>query len=224
MRCPWEPEFVAHVTSSMAVGSPGPAAYHIKRSMKKKDGGIKIKGRHTPKQQRVDAPFYNIPSTIGKGPGIKMHGRSEPKRRWEAPGPNYVPPSFGSEARKVGIAKPMKYDTRGGFKKRNPDETPGPGPAAAMLRDKSFDADGTRGVSIQGHHDFKHTPSISPGPGAYAPKYDSVLPAAPKVQVGVRPKEKPAKPSPGYRNTRPAAGAGPKWSIAPRANDEVRVV
>lgn len=84
--------------------------------------------------------------------------------------------SLGSEARKVGIAKPMKYDTRGGFKKRNPDETPGPGPAAAMLRDKTFDGDGKRGVSIQGSHDFRYAPSISPGPGAYAPNYDSVLP------------------------------------------------
>jgi hypothetical protein len=92
-----------------------------------------------------------------------------------------------------------------------------------MLREHSFDADGKVGFTITGFHDFDYDTSISPGPGRYLPKFQAVLPAAPKIVFRDRPKEKDPQSTPGYRELGSTLG-GPKWTVKARAGDQIEVI
>ena len=229
-------ECIAHIPKSMANLSPGPAYYNIKRKFNGKQcPPIKFKGRHSINSSYVDAPYYNLPSTIGKVAPIKLHGRSEVKSSYSTPGPTYMPPTFGSDARKIGMRAPVSF-----LKKRQPknvgkngagtslamrssDETPGPGPGVYVLRDHSFDGNGKAGYSIKGCHDFHYLNSISPGPAAYNPKFAAVLPSAPKVGFHDRPKDKEAPITPGYRELGSTL-TGPSFTMKARAEDDINII
>jgi hypothetical protein len=236
----WERgECIAHIPKSMATNSPGPAYYHVSRRFKKRSPVILMKGRHDLPPDRIDAPYYNFPSLIGKVTKVGLHGRAEVRPHWEPPGPNYMPPKFGSDAHKIAIAPPSVGGgtTRGAGggkegqagaatslgRRRNPDETPGPGPAASMLREHSFDADGRVGYTIKGFHDFNYDNTISPGPGKYMPRFQAVLPAAPKIAFHDRPKQKDPQSTPGYRELGSTL-SGPKWTMKARAGDQIEVI
>lgn len=230
-------ECIAHITESVKTKSPGPAAYKIKRSMKKDVPPIKMKGRHSLQQDINKAPYYNVGSSFGKTTPIKMHGRTPMKEREVTPGPSYVPPPFGSTSRKVGFAShsvsyPRPKTTGGGRgddggtrlgKRRNKDATPGPGPGAYSTRCKDFDEEGKKGIAISGSHNFSFGSGASPGPAAYKPKYDKILPAAPKYGFHDRPKTSQPESTPGYRNLGSTLG-GPRYSMKARANDDICII
>lgn len=229
-------ECIAHVSKSMATLSPGPAYYNIKRKFNGKQcPPIKFKGRHSLNSNMVDAPFYNLPSTIGKVAPITLHGKTEVKSSYSTPGPTYLPPTFGSDARKIGMRPPIsslkkrypKNEGKGGsatsLSMRSSDATPGPGPGIYMLRDHSFDATGKAGYSMKGCHDFHYANSISPGPCAYKPKYNSVLPSAPKIGFHDRPKDKGPPITPGYRDLGSTL-TGPSFTMKARAEDDINII
>ncbi|KAH0795980.1 hypothetical protein GPJ56_000048 [Histomonas meleagridis] len=237
---PWERECIAHRSTSMRNQTPGPAYYNVKRKFKKQCPAIKIKGRHFEKQDVNKAPYYNIPSSFGKVAKIGMHTRTEIKPGFQPPGPSYIPPPFGSDARKISMTPTVtkkRYQiprnssmTKAEIAKieaeessRVPNGTPGPGPGAYSTRDHTFDANGKRGCSIIGHHDFNFDQTCSPGPGRYAPRYDAVLPQAPKVKFHNRPKEREKEPGVGYRNLGSTL-SGPKFTMKARANDDIVIV
>jgi hypothetical protein len=76
---------------------------------------------------------------------------------------------------------------------------------------------------IKGTHEFGPTSASTPGPGAYRPQYERILPAAPKYGMHVRTKLPEREQTPGYRNIGSTLG-GPRWSMKSRADDEVMVV
>lgn len=219
-------EYIAHVSKRNASLSPGPAHYNVNYSFMDKKPAIVMRGRHSQKIEHMNPPLYNPPSTFGKVTGITLHGRTETKRKWETPGPTFIPPSFGSGCRTVAIAPLPKNDgaKTSLARRRNPDETPGPGPAASVLRDSAFDANGKVGYTIKGCHNFEYAKTVSPGPGAYMPKFAAVLPSAPKIGFHNRPEEKPTAETPGYRNLGSTLGEGPKWTMKARATDDISVV
>ncbi|OHS95425.1 hypothetical protein TRFO_10588 [Tritrichomonas foetus] len=232
---PWErAECIAHIPKSMANASPGPAHYNVKRKFNGKQcPPIKMKGRHSITSHLVDAPYYNLPSTIGKVTAIGLHGRTELRASAETPGPTYIPPSFGSGARKISFPAPQsslkkrvpKSDGAASSlsRRRNPDETPGPGPGTYVIRDKSFEANGKMGYTIKGSHDFHYANTSSPGPGAYAPKFTAVLPSVPKIGFHDRPKEKDPAVTPGYRELGSTL-TGPSFTMKARATDDINVI
>jgi hypothetical protein len=225
-------ECIAHISKSMANNSPGPAYYTIDRSFEGKVPVILMKGRTFVTPDRLDVPYRNLPSLIGKVTRVGLHGRTELKNGFNPPGPNYDPPRFGRDGHKIAIAPPGvptgKVRTVEGVQtalggRRDPDATVGPGPSKYSLRSHDFDADGHTGCTIKGFHDFSYANTISPGPGAYRPHFNAVLPAAPKYGFHDRPKERGAPQTPGYRNIGSTLG-GHKYTMKARATDEISVI
>jgi hypothetical protein len=226
-------ECIAHVSKSMANQSPGPAFYNVNRSFEGGCPTILMKGRRSLPSGFTDVQLYNLPTTIGKVTGITLHGRTEIRPTFHTPGPSYLPPRFGSNARMCGFP-PISYGAkpRGGKdggqsalgRPKNPSATIGPGPAAFVLRDKSFDATGNIGYTIKGCHDFQIGGTESPGPGAYAPKFNAVLKTGPKIAFHSRTALKGPPETPGYRGIGSSVGEGPKFTMKARANDEIQVI
>lgn len=227
-------ECIAHITPSVTkYASPGPAYYNVPRKFSNQCPPIKMKGRHKLEQEPNKAPYYNIPSSLGKVPKVTLHGRTDEKNKFVVPGPTYVPPKFGADAYKIGIAPPRKRPDKNRkckgedgkmtpLGRRNPDATPGPGPAF-NIRGHDFDANGRAGTAIKGHHDFKYDQTVSPGPARYKPRYDKVLPQAPKIGFHDRPKAKEPEVTAGYRNIGSTLG-GYKYSMKARADDDINII
>lgn len=234
-RVPWEKEYIGHMSRRLrAMASPGPAAYDIDRELKGAVPVIKMKGRHDLPKDKTDVPYYNTRTSIDKVTPIKMHGRTKMHQPEATPGPTYIPPAFGSDARKVGFAAPdfgkkprassARRKTRASGtalgRRGASDETPGPGPGAYSTRGRDFEARGTKGVQIKGSHDLRLANTESPGPGTYVPQYDKVMPSAPKYGIRGRAKEKRQDVTPGYRNLGSTL-SGPRYSMKARATDDI---
>ncbi|OHS94376.1 hypothetical protein TRFO_39440 [Tritrichomonas foetus] len=227
-------ECIAHISESLKNRSPGPAAYAVPRKFKGQCPPIKMRGRHKLEQEPNKAPYYNIPSSLGKVPKVNMHTRTEEKNKFVPPGPSYMPPKFGADAHKIGIAPPRTPPDKNRLVKgdngkmtplgrRNPDATPGPGPGTYSTRAHEFDGNGRCGTAIIGHHDFNYAKNISPGPAAYKPRYDKVLPSSPKVNFHYRPKAKETPITAGYRDLGSTLG-GYKYSMKARAKDDINII
>jgi hypothetical protein len=149
-----------------------------------------------------------------------------------------MPPSFGSGARKSGFAGPSfglpdsSAHRKGADARSTPtplgmrrsgDETPGPGPGRYLTRGAEFDGDGHAGVQMKGNHDFGFGNPGTPGPGAYRPRFEKVLPNPPKYSLHTRTKLPGRETTPGYRNIGSSLG-GPRFSMKARADDEIAVV
>jgi hypothetical protein len=227
-------ECIAHVSKSMSNPSPGPAFYHVTQTLEGACPPIFMKGRHSLPSSYTDVQLYNLPTTIGRVPRVSLHGRTDIKTKFQTPGPSYCPPSFGSGARKCSFPpvtfgiKPHGAEGKagsvlGGIK--DPSATPGPGPAAFLLRDKSFDANGQVGYTIKGCHALDLGPNEAPGPGAYAPRFNAVMKTAPKIAFHDRSPLKGAPETPGYRAFPSSLGEGsPKYTMKARATDEIKVI
>jgi hypothetical protein len=229
-------ECIAHMTKSVVEGrSPGPAAYRVRRHMDKPETPtITMRVRTNIPEEHNEAPYYKVPSSFGKVTSVKMHARCDPGRRDATPGPSYMPPPFGSGAHKKGFAAPghgtgaasarrARSDQTPLGRRRGPDETPGPGPGAYSTRTRDFQADGQRGPRFKAAHDLRWADPETPGPAAYKPKHEKVLPAAPRYTMHVRTKLRGREDTPGYRNIGSTL-AGPKWTMKARAADEVMVI
>ena len=225
-----EKQYIAHSTSSIRkYKSPGPAAYDIRETIGDVTA-IKMKGRPKTKVDVTNAPYLNIPSSFGKVPAIKIGPVTERRNHESTPGPTYIPPPFGSDAKKISFSK-IDGNTKSksqlsARRKRNKDETPGPGPAAYYTRDVTFDpTKNKRGIKMKGHHEFSYNTGCSPGPATYKIKttYDSTKPTAPKPAMHSRPKTREVESSAGYRNLGSTL-SGPKFTMKARADDEIFLV
>jgi hypothetical protein len=228
-------EVIAHV--GRAGRSPGPAAYHVKRSLDAPETPvIRMRGRPSTSIEVNRAPYYNLRSSIGTATPITLHGRPRERAPEVFPGISYMPPAFGSAARKIGFAGPSFGLPEGSSrratarstptplgKRRNPDETPGPGPGRYVTRGSDFDSGGKRGVQMKGDHEFDWGDPHTPGPAAYRPRSEKVLPAAPKYGLHGRTKLPEREPTPGYRDIGSSLG-GPRYTMKGRADDEVQIV
>ena len=166
----------ARVTSSMAA-TPGPGAYQPTFSDKPKAPSYTIKLKHNRDPRPEGAQYYNIPSTVGQGPRYSLGSRHETRAAETTPGPSYVPPPLGSDAKKTSLS--FRHSQA-----RDPmADTPGPG---AYNISAKFANDAPK-ASFHGRNDDKFVyGSQSPGPGAYLPNYDATKKRAPSATMHVR--------------------------------------
>lgn len=225
------PQLIAHTSSySRANASPGPGAYNIRREFGADTPAIRFHTKTTAAVRPSTAPYYNLGTTIGKCPKVHMHTKSRAKEIDRMTGPNYVPPKFGRDCKKVKISPPEETTLPRGrsanskrVPRRNRCETPGPGPGTYNTRTDDFERPGRRGSRISGEHNFGFDYANSPGPAAYKPRYESVLSTAPKPVMHIRPKQKDPESTPGYRNLGSTL-AGSRFSMKRREEDTVYVV
>ena len=207
---------IAHVSKRQG-SSPGPAAYNISSSLECPP--IKMRGRSTKREESDTRTMLNLPSTIGNVPKITLAGRTEGGRdKFVTPGPTYIPKTFGYGAR---------YSTFGnlpGIKSKPPSRMTmnpsfSPGPAAYNTYDHTFDGKGDKGIKMKGAHNFDYGNQHIPGPGRYAPRYNSVLATAPKPVFHIRPKEKEPDPGVGFKDLGSTLG-GPAFTMKARRDDD----
>ena len=210
-----EKDLIIHVTGNNNIG-PGPGAYNIASSLNRPC--ILMKGRTSLRDRVIDVPFYRLPTTVGNVTKISLGGRTKiPGAGSFTPGPTYVPPKLGSNARKTSFGSPPKTKISSAL---STFATPGPGPAAYSIRDNSFDGDGKRGVSISGAHNLMYANTISPGPAAYKPKFAAVMKKAPLIQFHTKPSQRIAQSDVPYRNLGSTLG-GPKFTMKARRDDKI---
>lgn len=211
---------IAH-QSKRQTATPGPAAYDI--STKLETTPIKMKGRKQEKVVYDDVRLVNLPSSFGKVPKITISGRSPGiTDKFVTPGPNYMPPAFGTGSRH------HQFGTHNGIKTRPKTAldramTPGPGPAGYDVKEHTFDANGKKGIKMKGFHNFNYAETASPGPGAYHPRYESVLATAPKPVFHIRPKAKDPEPGVGYKELGSTL-TGPAYTMKRRATDDINLI
>jgi hypothetical protein len=229
-----ERDCIAHITESVRKwASPGPAHYHIKRRFKKNCPPIIMRSRHEERLERLDPSYVYLKGHTGRVPKVHLHYRADVAEKFFPPGPNYMPPPFGSDGHRIGFprakttavprpstARPLSAQTPIGIC-RHPEETPGPGPGTYSTRLHDFE-DEKRGQSIIGVHDFDYDKIHTPGPAAYRPRYEKILPQSPRYTIKHMPKKKPPKATAEYRQMKSTL-AGYRYSMKARPTDEVEV-
>jgi hypothetical protein len=230
-----EKDCIAHITESVRKwASPGPAHYHIKRRFKNNCPPILMRSRHPDHIERLDPALVNLKGHFGRVPKVHLHYRTDTQDKFIPPGPNYMPPAFGVEGHKVGFpravttavprpstSRPLSALTPLGLAS-SPEHTPGPGPGKYSTRWQEFDGDGKNGQSIIGEHDFEYDKIHSPGPAAYRPRYEKILPVSARYTIKHQPKAREPKVTGEYRALKSTL-AGYKYSMKARPTDEVEV-
>ena len=167
---------VARVTSS-STSTPGPGAYNPTLSTKPKAPSFTLKGRNEVHDHYLNAPYRALPSSIGQGPKISLASRHAERDYEQTPGPSYVPPPLGSDAKKSTMS--FRHQEARSLSADNP------GPGAYSIEPK-FAKDAVK-YTLHGRTNDNFTfGSQSPGPAAYAPDYMAVKKRAPSATLHVR--------------------------------------
>jgi len=170
-----------HIRSQTSLSNtvtPGPGQYEP--TINKSTPSFTIKSRHETELRPISAPYILLPSTIGTGPKPKLASRHFLKDTKNTPGPNYVPPSLGSEGKKIAFG--VKHIQNKGSQHDNPG--PGAYDVPPMFSKQSLKS------TLHGRTYINNNESISPGPASYMPNIDAVKPKAPASSMHIRPKEK----------------------------------
>ena len=203
-------ELLARVTSHDAA-SPGPAAYQTDYKIGSESPSFTIKGRHETISRPVTAPYRALPSTIGQGPKFTMTSRHKDRDISTTPGPNYEPPAFGSDAKKIS----MSYR----HSEVRDSRADNPGPGAYDVQPK-FAKEATA-YTLKGRTKNQwESESISPGPAAYSPDYSKVRKSAPSPTMHIRPQQRTVEETPGYVDLGSTL-SGPKYTIGNRETLDV---
>lgn len=183
--------------------NPGPGAYETRGKL----GGPSwtMKGRHEQATRPITAPYRSLPSTVGSGPKISLASRHKERTGDDTPGPSYIPPGIGSDARKSTMASrhtPLRSSMA---------DTPGPG---AYTIEAKFANDAPK-ATLHGRTGTNDASTASPGPGAYMPNMDAVKRRAPSASMHIRTKLHQPEDTPGYYNIGSTL-QGPKFTIGRR--------
>ena len=172
--------------SSHEVSSPGPGAYQIPSEFGKK--AAHIYRQYEKVNHNLDPEIVALPSTIGTGPKYHFGARHYQKDTENTPGPNYVPPSFGS-------GKPaLHFHSKGiAYKDRVPI---GPGPGSYNSLQKSY----SPRFTMKSREVPKEPGPDGPGPGLYFPNYSYLEPhsSTPHMTKGETRDFKEQTPGPNY--------------------------
>ncbi|KAH0785052.1 hypothetical protein GPJ56_010998 [Histomonas meleagridis] len=165
--------------------TPGPGAYSPPSDFGKAPS-YTIKHRYKEKFEVNQAPYQALPTTIGTGQKHSISIRTKERDFVSSPGPNYLPPKFGSEGHSSAFHFRGKTD--------EPPESIGPGPGKYDTR-KKFDG---HKYTIKSRN-FANDEKMLDGPGAgkYAPDYDKVMKRSIQTSIGHRYKERPKAVTPG---------------------------
>ncbi|EAX93870.1 hypothetical protein TVAG_439730 [Trichomonas vaginalis G3] len=177
---------IIHATST-ALQTPGPGAYVPPSTFGNESPKYTIRHRLKNKENVTGIPYQAIPSEFGTGHKYTFGIRPKEKEREQSPGPNYVPPQFGSDAPKTTwhprtVSKEMAQSTPGPLTYDDPTKKSSP---KFTMKARKFTRD-------EGVID-------SPGPAAYMPNYSVVLPSARRNTIHSRspdPKNKFVTPGP----------------------------
>ena len=204
------PCFHARTPESRTFSGPGPAAYETQTQIGADSRKYSMRSRIDTKKNTLDIPYNDVPSTFGSGPKATLHGRTESRKVETTPGPNYMPPSFGSDTRKY------SFGNRRDISKRATSAlTPGPGEyqiPSYMGQGKKF--------SLKGREKMPESKDQNPGPANYTPEYDKLL-AGRKTEIGRRFHEKKQQPMGKYYML-PEPDRGPAYTIGRRDNLDVQ--
>ena len=198
------PTLHMRVSYSNAHATPGPGAYSPE-NYRNKGPSFTMKGRHDSPQRTDSAPYRSLPSTVGQGPKISLSSRHTQRGIGDSPGPNYVPPPLGSDARKMSMSYRHLND-------RDPYRD-NPGPGAYNVQPK-FANDAPKATMHQRTR-LNEPGSASPGPGAYKPDYNATKRRAPAASMHVRTKLPGPEQTPGYYYKGSTLG-GPRFTIGRR--------
>ena len=180
-------ETIIHITSKNEK-SPGPQEYVPQTMFGNSAPKYTIARRIEDKPDKNMSPeLHMLKSTVGDGPKYSFQGRPKTPKKDNSPGPNYMPPAFGSDSQK---------STFHGYVKEKPigSDAPGPGQYAVpstIGQGKKF--------SMKGRIYPPDGPeSSSPGPSMYSPNYEAAMPGIRHTHIGSRPQDrKPKDPGPG---------------------------
>ena len=160
-----------------------------------------IRGRIDVKTERPDPEILTLKSPFGQSRASTMHSKSRDRDYTQSPGPFYMPPPFGSDARKSTLKSRITT------KRHTEREPPGPG------KYNPVPVTTTRSYSIASKADVpKPGPPDTPGPGAYSPDYDVEMKSSVKTVILGRHDPKDDGPGAPYQELGSTLG-GPKFTI-----------
>ena len=101
--------------------TPGPGSYNPTMFGKPSSPRFTLKSRQERRVEVLDVPYRKIPSSIGDVPRISLGSRHPTKPLESTPGPEYIPPTIGHDAKKSSFGKRVD-------RSRDPRaDVPGPG-------------------------------------------------------------------------------------------------
>lgn len=164
--------------------TPGPSsADYVDRDRFCSGPKYSIRPRCTLTTEHLDGALVNLPTCIGKGPKIALSSRHPPTNTFVPPGPNYVRPAFGKDARKTGFPKARAKDRR----------LKTPGPADYHINPKSvrsFATESPRTAVREGGPRVLWGTVFSPGPARYNPRHMKIRESAPQYTIAHKYKER----------------------------------
>jgi hypothetical protein len=166
-----------------------------------------FKGRRETNEVPVAAPYRALPSSIGSGPKISLASRHATRDSEVTPGPSYVPPPLGADAKKSTMS--FRHQESRSLGADNP------GPGSYDIPSK-FGNDAQKSSMHARTNDQFGIGTQSPGPGAYAPDYSSQFKRAPSATMHVRTEQKrdDFTPGPGaYSISRELGGKGSVFHV-----------
>jgi hypothetical protein len=179
----------ARVTSKLA--GPGPVSYAINRTL---GSGPKhtLKSRHPEEARPLTAPYRVIPSAVGERPKASLASRHSSRTPSDTPSPTYLPPPFGTDARRLALSS-----RRAGSRDPSADN---PGPGAYSIEPR-FARDANR-FTLHQRTRTAEPGAASPGPGAYSPDFGAVRHRPPAASMHIRPSDPARDATAGYVNLR----------------------
>ncbi|KAI5528850.1 sperm-tail PG-rich repeat-containing protein, partial [Trichomonas vaginalis G3] len=204
------PQISMHIrpTENQKEGGPGPGAYSP-QDLDGRGPSYTMKGRHDLPQDVNTAPYRDLPTTIGEGPKISMHSRPQERALSDSPGPNYIPPSLGSDAPKVSMTS--RHD--------NTKYNDNPGPGAYDIKDSNNGP----AYTLKGRTESPDASTASPGPAAYNPNYNATMKNSPSPTMHGRPTDRNIEVTPGpsdYAISRDLGGPQISMHIRPTENQK----
>ena len=85
--------------------TPGPGSYNPTMFGKPSSPRFTLKSRQERRVEVLDVPYRKIPSSIGDVPRISLGSRHPTKPLESTPGPEYIPPTIGHDAKKSSFGK-----------------------------------------------------------------------------------------------------------------------
>lgn len=185
---------------------PGPK-YDVPHGLGRDAPKFTIRSRHDVDPKIKGAPYQAIPSAVGQGPKWSFGARTGKEKIDPAPGPSYMPPAFGKEARASSM-----FSRRDVQKREAGAVSPGPGkyliPGAVGETGKKYTLKARQFPPNEGG-------ASGPGPGKYNPNFMDAPTAVTIHSRLVDPKDK--EPAPKYVNLPPKFGTeGPMFTIGRR--------
>jgi hypothetical protein len=169
--------------------TPGPGAYSPVAKPFGSAPKFSLRGRAVPKSSaQPNPPYYAIPSTVGAGPRIAFGASASQRQAEKIPGPSYLPPPLGTDAKKISLRSTREAPRHSG------EALPGPGAYHVPTR---FGNE-ARKFSFYQRTETKVYESSSPGPAAYLPDISAVKPKIPAAAIHIRPAARKPEATAGY--------------------------